>query len=54
MKNPPVKTRRYLYRLGLAAIGVAAVYGLVSGEQAAAWAVLLAPVLGLADYNATD
>lgn len=54
MKNPTVKTRRYLYRLGLAAIGLAVVYGIVSADQGAAWALLLAPLLAMADHNATE
>lgn len=46
--------RRRLYELGLALIGVAAVYGLVSGDEAAAWSVALAPLLGLARTNVHD
>jgi hypothetical protein len=51
MKNLTPALRKRLYRLGLALIGVAAVYGFLSGEQAAAWALVLAPLLGLADAN---
>lgn len=54
MKNPTNRTRRRLYDLGLALIGVAAVYGLVDGQQAAAWAIVLAPLLGLARVNVDD
>lgn len=43
--------RLRLYDLGLALIGVAAVYGLFSDQQAAAWALVLAPLLGLARSN---
>ncbi len=52
--NPSAAARKRLYRLGLALIGVAVVYGLLSGEEAAAWALVLAPLLGLADHNVTD
>lgn len=51
MKNPTPKTRRRLYDIGLGLIGVAAVYGLVNGEEAAAWSLVLAPLLGLARGN---
>lgn len=49
--NPRPRNRRRLYELGLALIGVAGVYGLVSGEQAAAWSLVLAPLLGMARAN---
>lgn len=52
--NLTPKTRKRAYEAGLAGIGVAVVYGLVDGEQAAAWALLLAPLLGLARANVTD
>lgn len=51
MKNPSRNTRARLYELGLALIGVAAVYGLVDGKEAAAWGLVLAPLLGLARAN---
>lgn len=47
-------TRKRLYETGLALIGVAVVYGVVSGEQAVAWALVLAPALGVARANVTD
>jgi hypothetical protein len=54
MKKLTPRLRKRLYEAGLAAIGIAAVYGLVDGEQAAAWALLLAPVLGVARANVPD
>lgn len=47
-------TRARLYETGLALIGVAAVYGIVSDAEAAAWALVLAPVLGVARANVRD
>jgi len=41
--------RRYLYRVANAAVGVLVIHGLVTGNQAAAWLILLNAVLGLAD-----
>lgn len=54
MKMPSVKTRKYLYRVGIAGLGVLAAYGLVSGEEIAVWSLAAAALLGLADVNATD
>lgn len=54
MKNPTVKTRRYLYRLGLSVVLVLFGYGLLSEDQAVLWVGVLAPLLGLADVNATE
>lgn len=51
MKNITPAQRKRLYELGLALIAVAAVYGLIDGEQAAAWALVIAPLLGLARAN---
>lgn len=45
------KQRQRLYDVGLALIGVVSIYGLIDGEQAAAWALVLAPLLGLARSN---
>jgi hypothetical protein len=54
MKHLTSDRRKRLYELGLTLIGVAAVYGLVDGDQAAAWALVLAPLLGLARANVDD
>lgn len=51
LPNPSPAARLRLYDLGLALIAVAAVYGLVSGEQAAAWSLVLAPLFGIARRN---
>ena len=47
------RRRQYLYRVALAGIAVLVGYGVLSGEHAALWVALLAPVLGLADRNVT-
>lgn len=40
-------TRAYIYRVGLAVVAVAVLYGLISGEEAvAAWTGLIAAVTG--------
>lgn len=44
--TPPV--RRWAYGVTTAALGVVAVYGLVDGQQAAAWLILAAAVTGMA------
>lgn len=49
MPSPTV--RRWLYRVGNAALGVAVVYGLVNGEEAAAWGLVLNALLTMADAN---
>ena len=43
--------RIWLYSTGLAIIGLLVTYGLLSGDAAAAWAALLAPLFGLAIAN---
>lgn len=49
MPSPTV--RRGMYRAGNAALMVAVVYGLVNGEEAAAWGLLLNALLTMADAN---
>lgn len=51
MKNLTGNQRQQLYDVGVALIAVAAVYGLLTGEEAAAWALVLAPLLRLARKN---
>lgn len=51
MKMPSARTRRYLYRVGIAGLGVLSVYGLVTGEEIAAWSIVAAALLGMADAN---
>lgn len=48
---PSANVRRWLYRVGNAALGVAVVYGLVNGEEAAAWGLVLNALLFMADAN---
>lgn len=47
------KRRRYIYRVVNACIGAAVVYGLASGEEAAALGLVVNAVLGMADANVT-
>lgn len=54
MKMPRASTRRWMYRVGNAALGVAVVYGLVNGEEAAAWGLLLNALLLMADAKSAD
>ena len=54
MRNPKPATRKRIYDTGLALIGVAVVYGVLSGEQAVAWALVLAPALGVARANVSE
>jgi hypothetical protein len=51
MKTPSPKTRRYLYRVTAAALGVAGVYGFVDGTEAAALLLLASAVLEVAHAN---
>ncbi len=51
MKHLTPSRRKRLYEASLALLGVAVLYGLVSGEQAAAWALVLAPAIGVARAN---
>ncbi len=41
--------RRYIYRVVNAGVGVLVIHGLVTGNEAAAWLLLVNAVLGLAD-----
>lgn len=43
--------RRWLYRITWATLTILGVYGLLTGEQIAAWAILAAAVLGIADAH---
>ncbi|MEV0890319.1 hypothetical protein [Promicromonospora sp. NPDC050262] len=51
MKMPSPRSRRYLYRAGIAGLAVLGVYGLVNSEEIAAWSILAAALLGMADAN---
>lgn len=50
--NPRV--RRWLYGIALAATALLAVYGLLDGEQVAAWNAVAAALFGLALVNTPD
>lgn len=54
MKMPSARTRQWLYRIGMAGLGVLSVYGLVTGEEIAAFSLLAAALLGMADRNVSD
>lgn len=45
------RRRKVAYRIATAALAVAATYGIVTGEEAAAWLYLAAAVTGMADRN---
>ena len=49
--NPPVGVRRWAYGVVGAGLTVAGVYGIMDGEQIAAWGFLAAAVLGVAAGN---
>jgi len=51
MKMPSANTRRWMYRVGNAVLGVTVVYGLANGEEAAAWGLVLNALLLMADAN---
>lgn len=46
--------RRYVYRVANAFLAAAVVYGLATGEKAAAALLVVNAVLGLADANVPD
>lgn len=54
MKKPNYKTRRWLYRIGAAALVLLVAYKVLDGEQSAAWLLLIGALLGMADANASD
>lgn len=54
MKMPSAKARRWIYNIGNAALGVTVVYGVVNGEEAAAWGLVLNALLGMAAANTPD
>ena len=45
------EVRRWIYGIATAGLGVLLVYGVVTGEQAAAWSGLAMAVTGLAAVN---
>lgn len=49
--NPTRAQRARLYEIAIAVVGILVVKGLVSGNEGAAWLLLLAPVLGVARRN---
>ena len=42
------KNRAWLYRIAIAAVGLAAVYGILDPAKSAVWVSLIAAVLGIA------
>ena len=51
MKMPSRRTRRYLYRVGIAAVPLIVAYGIVTQELAMLWSVAFGAVLAVADAN---
>lgn len=51
MKMPSPAVRQWIYGVANAGVGVAIVYGLINGVEAAAWGLLINAVLGLAQAN---
>lgn len=49
--NPPPAVRRWAYGTVAAGLAVLGVYGVLDGEQIAAWGLLGAAVLGVAAGN---
>ena len=47
---PPTR-RKWAYKVSWATLALFGTYGLLSGEQLTAWALLAAAVLGMADRN---
>lgn len=47
--NPDI--RRWIYGIATAALAVLGVYGIVTGEQIAAWSLLASAITGLATAN---
>lgn len=52
--NLAPKTRRYLYRIGIAGVALLAGYGILGDDKALLWVALLGPLLGLADRHVED
>lgn len=51
MRMPGRKTRLWIYNVLNAGLGVAVVYGMVNGEEAAAWLLVINAALGMAAAN---
>lgn len=45
------RRRKWVYRTATGVLGLLGVYGFVTGEQAAQWALFAAAVTGMADAN---
>lgn len=54
MSNPSPTTRRYIYRLVNAGLAVVVLYGVINGEQSAAFLLVANAALGLADLNVSE
>ena len=50
--NPPLSVRRWAYGVSAAALAVLGTYGVLNGEQIAAWGVAAAALFGVAAGNA--
>ena len=49
-----VKTRRWLYRIGIAAGALLVAYGIVDEDVIGVWGALFAAIIGLGAVNAGD
>jgi hypothetical protein len=54
MQNPTATQRRYIYRLVNALVAAAVLYGLLNGDQSAAFLLIANAALGLADANVSE
>lgn len=48
---PSPAMRRWIYGIANAAVGIAVVYGMVNGQEAAAFGLLINAILGMAQAN---
>ncbi len=46
--------RKWAYNVGIAAVAVAVIYGLIDGDIADTWVALLGAALGIARANLSD
>lgn len=51
VRMPSPAFRRWLYRVANAAVAVVVAYGVIDGNMAAMWLLLVNAILGLADAN---
>lgn len=54
LRTPSRRTRRYLYRVGMASVPLLVAYGIVTQELAMLWSVAFGVVLAVADANVPE